>query len=100
MTWFVVRPNSRRLLYGVDSVGTRIGKRDHLRVRSLRLQQERTEVRIVQWMAHTANHRAAQCRNGLRGLGLKRDAKGVIHSHEIPALVTFRHQRFGKTGGI
>ena len=100
MMWSLVRPNSAACLTELMVSEPALAKRDHLRVRRLRLQQEGTEVGIIQGMARAADHRAAQRRDRLRGFVLQRDAQRIIDRHEVPALVALRDQRFGETRSI
>ena len=75
-----------RLLDRVGGVAAGIGKPDHLRLRGLRLQQERREVRGVERMLDAAEHLAVIGLDNGRGVALQRMAEGVVRGQEEPAI--------------
>src|SRR5215471_7941428 len=76
----------RGLLDRVDGVAAGIGKPDDLRLRGLRLQQERREIGAGEWVAHLAQHLAAALHHDRFGVALERVAEGVVGGEKEPGI--------------
>ncbi len=88
------------LLDGIDGVGAGIGEPDHFRLRSLRLQQQRREIRCAERMAARAQHLATMSLDVIGGFRFDALAERVIHRQEIPVgAATLHHRRGGGVAG-
>ena len=70
----------------VDGVAAGICQPDHLGFRSLRLQQERGEIRRVERMPHGAQHLAAGLQHHIGGVLFEILAESVVGGQEVPAI--------------
>ena len=78
------------LLHGVDGVASGVGKTDHLRLRSLCLQQERREVRRAERMLGRAEHLAAMRLDVFLRFRFDALAQRVVDRQKIPVLAAAR----------
>src|SRR3990170_3704366 len=74
------------LLDRVGGVAAGIGKPDHLRLRGLRLQQERRKIRGVDRMLDATERLAAIGGDDSAGIALQRMTEGVVGGQEEPAV--------------
>ncbi|SAL87222.1 hypothetical protein AWB67_07368 [Caballeronia terrestris] len=81
----------------VDRVGARVGEPDHLRVRRLRLQQVRREVRSVHRMLRFADHLASRRVQGRSRIVLQRRAERVVDGQEVPRVIACARHRLHET---
>ena len=88
-----------RLLDRVGGVGACIGKPDHLRTRSLRLQQERREIGAGKGMPHRTKHFAAVRQHHGSGIFFERLSERVIGGQEEPAVAALLDHRLAGAVG-
>ena len=75
-----------------------VGEADDLRLRRLRLQQERREILRVERHLHVAQHLAAVLDDDGRGVALERGAEGVVRGDEEPRVAARLHD--GLAGAV
>ncbi len=83
----------RCLLDGVGGVATGVRHADDLGLGSLRLQQERGEVRRIQGMPDGADNLAARLDHDCGGVAFQRVAERVVCGQEVPGVAAGFHQR-------
>ena len=86
-------PNSDGLLDGVGGVAAGVRHADDLGLGSLRLQQERGEVRRIQGMPDGADNLAARFHHDRGGVAFQRVAERVVRGQEVPGVAAGLHQR-------
>ena len=82
-----------RLLHGVDGIGAGVGETDNLRLRALRLQQERREIRRVERVTDRAKHLAAVGLHYIAGVLFQRMTEGIVRRQEVPGITARFHER-------
>jgi hypothetical protein len=90
-----VMPNSAACFYGVGGVITTIGKPDHLRFRSLRLQQEAREIGSGERVQRLANHLATARGDDIPQVLRQLASERVVGHQQEPSFSTLCQHRLG-----